>query len=84
MLLVILWSALRFLSGRSHLQAFLNQPQSKILELNHGGQMRSEEKQRRIAYYASYTCVAALQFYAPVFLTLSTALLLKSFGELRS
>jgi len=66
-----------------HLQTFLDSPKLKIIEFTQNSQMKHEERERKIAYYASYFCVASLQYFVPVFITLTAALLLKSFGAIQ-
>ena len=81
-ILAIIFLALtRAAYSRSFLQKFLDQPKNKILEF-HKSQMQPEERQRKVAYFASYTCTTALQFYLPVLIVLSTALILKNLGRI--
>lgn len=76
-LLVIIWSLIRCASSKVYLQVFLDTPKYKIYEFQ---QDKAKNRQKKIAYYALYFCAATLQYFAPVLITLITALLLKTFG----
>uniref|UniRef100_A0A915E2C6 Uncharacterized protein n=1 Tax=Ditylenchus dipsaci TaxID=166011 RepID=A0A915E2C6_9BILA len=82
-LIIILWAAMRCATAKIHLQTFLDMPKAKIIELTQNSQMKEEERQRKVAHYASYSCVSLLQYFVPVLITLAVALLLKSLGDIK-
>ncbi|KAF7634672.1 hypothetical protein Mgra_00005920 [Meloidogyne graminicola] len=66
--------------SKTFLQTFLDKPKNIINEYSFKN-MKEEERQKKIANYASYACTAALQYYMPITIILSIGLLLKNFGK---
>ena len=81
--LIIVWSLLRVVVAKPHLQAFLSTAQQKVIALRkESGSIKSDQLQKMIIRYAQYFCAAALQYYVPVFLTLVVSLILKNLGDI--
>jgi len=82
-ILIIVWSLLRVIVAKPHLQAFLSTAQQKVIALRkESGSIKSDQLQKMIIRYAQYFCAAALQYYVPVFLTLVVSLILKNLGDI--
>uniref|UniRef100_A0A7E4W074 Transmembrane protein 161B n=1 Tax=Panagrellus redivivus TaxID=6233 RepID=A0A7E4W074_PANRE len=81
--IILIWVLARFLTAKYHLQSFLNTAEEKIIELQkETGHIKSDKLQRLVIQYAQYFCAAALQYFVPVLLTLTVALLLKNLGDI--
>uniref|UniRef100_A0A914MJ04 Uncharacterized protein n=1 Tax=Meloidogyne incognita TaxID=6306 RepID=A0A914MJ04_MELIC len=70
----------RIYSSRICLQTFLDKPKKILIEYSFKN-LKDEEKQRKVANYASYACTAALQHYMPIAIILSTGLILKNLAD---
>nr|CAD2183673.1 unnamed protein product [Meloidogyne enterolobii] len=70
----------RIYSSRICLQTFLDKPKKVLIEYSFRN-LKEEEKQRKVANYASYACTAALQHYMPIAIILSTGLILKNLAD---
>ena len=73
---------LRLLLSWSHLQAHLNSAYDKTVALRKEvGKISSIEIQKNVLSVFYYLCIVALQYFAPLLLLLSLALMLKTLGE---
>ncbi|KAL3084193.1 hypothetical protein niasHT_039319 [Heterodera trifolii] len=75
---VLFWVILRIAIAKVILQTFLNRPKMQMTDY---AKDSKENRQRKVAFFASYVCVTSLQYILPVLATLSTALLLKCFDR---
>lgn len=79
--LLVFTVCLRLALMPRHLQAYLNISREKLDRVRQeAGRIRSTELQKKIVSVYYYVCVAALQFVAPLILSLYLALMYKSLG----
>ena len=79
---VVAFCFYRFILCWSHFQAHLNSAYDKIVSLRKEvGKISSTEIQKTVLSVFYYLCIVALQYFAPLLLLLSFALMLKTLGE---
>ncbi|KAL7073624.1 hypothetical protein ACQ4LE_007120 [Meloidogyne hapla] len=71
----------RIYSSHICLQTFLDRPKKVLIEYSFKN-LKDEEKQRKIANYASYACTAALQLYMPIAIILSIGMIFKNLADI--
>ncbi|KAH7705951.1 Protein Y87G2A.13 [Aphelenchoides avenae] len=82
--LVIIWVLLRLFTTKVHLQAYLDLPLHKVEKMKtEGGYIKSTDFVKLVYQYASYFCVASLQYFVAPLLTAVLCFLLKSLGHIR-
>ncbi|KAI1697539.1 putative transmembrane protein domain-containing protein [Ditylenchus destructor] len=81
--LIVAWCIMRYATAKYHFQTFLDKPKYKIYEFNKDVRLKEGECEKKVAYFASYFCVTTLQYLVPMFITLSSTLLLKNLGNTR-
>ncbi|TKR94042.1 hypothetical protein L596_008387 [Steinernema carpocapsae] len=79
---VVGWALLRIALRKPHLQSHLDLAIHRVSSLKkETGNVNSLDLQRMVFRYFSYLCVAALQYFIPVFLPLVLCFLLSSLGN---